>query len=210
MRVPGGRRAAWFVAVAVVASVAGGAVLFSSAGDDGPRFRSGGSLPGEIAGSKAPRIRLIDARGGVTDTDGLRGRPYLVTFLFTSCRDVCPLIAQEIRQALRLLGRQGRELTALAVTVDPEGDTPAAVRAWLEERRLPANFRYLIGTRAKLRPVWNSYFVGPQPEGETESRHTANVWLVDRAGRRRTKFSGGTSIDPADLAHDLRVLLAEE
>ena len=55
----------------------------------------GGQLPRELERRAAPRFRLRDARGGVVDSDALRGRPYVLTFLFTDCRDVCPLIGSE-------------------------------------------------------------------------------------------------------------------
>jgi cytochrome oxidase Cu insertion factor (SCO1/SenC/PrrC family) len=204
------------VAVAVVAAVS----LALGCGDDdatdeatvvtapaeGP-FR-GGKLPDPLDGAPAPPFRLADARGGEIDTRALAGRPYIVTFLYTRCRDICLTIGQEIGQALRLLERDER-VVALAVSVDPEGDTPARVRRWLHEQRLPQNFRYLIGTRRELRPVWKSYYAAAQPEHSDESRHTTSIWLVDGRGRLRTKFSAGVPVPPADIAHDLRLLLRE-
>jgi protein SCO1/2 len=173
-------------------------------GPSGP-FR-GGRLPETLAGRPAPRIRLPDARGGILDTRRLRGKPYAVTFLYTNCRDVCPLIAQELGQTLRMLGPD-TDARAVAVSVDPTGDTRGAVRRWLRRHRLPVSFRYLIGTRRQLAPVWKAYYAAPQPAEEPESRHTASIWLVDRAGRLRTKFSGGAPVAPRDLAHDFRLRL---
>jgi protein SCO1/2 len=171
-------------------------------------FRAG-RLPDGVLGRPAPAFRLPDARGGWLDTDELRGRPYVVTFLYTDCRDVCPLIGQELGRALKLLDRRASEVTVAAVSVDPEGDTPEAVRLWLRRLRLPSNFHYLVGTEAELRPVWDSYFAAPQEPGADESLHTASIWLIDRRGRWRAKFSGGIPVPPDDIAHDLRVLLRE-
>jgi len=193
--------------LAVIASVSGdeeSAVVGPGQG----RFR-GGTLPGSLARDPAPEFRLRDARGGTLAGDELRGRPYLLTFLFTDCQDVCPLIGQEIRQALRLLGRRSRQVAAVAISVDPEGDTPEAVRAWLRKQRQPANFHYLIGSRDELSPLWRAYYAAPQPAGVRESRHTASIWVIDARGRLRTKFSGGAPVAPRDMAHDLRLLLAE-
>src|SRR5665648_208330 len=64
---------------------------------------------------------------GAIDTARLRGRPFAVTFLYASCPDVCPLIAQEIVGALGRLGADARRVAVVAVSVDPRGDTPAAV-----------------------------------------------------------------------------------
>lgn len=176
--------------------------------DDPSPFRAG-ALPPGIGGARAPQFTLDDAGGGRLSTRDLRGRPYLVTFLYTDCQDVCPLIGQEIKLALEGLARRGDEVTALAVSVDPRSDTPEAVRQWLRAQAMPDNFRYLLGTRSELAPVWRAHYAGPQPDDRTESAHTASIWLVDRRGRWRAKFSGGMPVRPADIAHDLRILLDE-
>lgn len=68
----------------------------------------------------------------------------------------------------------------------------------------------LIGARAELEPVWKAYYAAPQVRGRPQtSKHTASIWLVDRAGRLRAKYSAGIPVDPADVAHDLRALLNE-
>lgn len=169
----------------------------------------GGQLPAGIYRKRAPRVRLRDVRGGTFDSARLRGRPYALTFLYVNCPDVCPLIGEEIGRALRLLGPRARELAAVAVSVDPRGDTPEAVRSWLRRHRLPRNFHYLIGGERELKPVWRAYYAAPQIPGRPESTHSASIWLVDAAGRWRTKFSAGIPVRPRDLAHDLRLLLRE-
>lgn len=169
----------------------------------------GNELPGPLERRPAPRFQLADARGGVLSSQDLKGKPYVLTFLYTDCADVCPLIGSEIRQALRLLGREAPAVAAVAVTVDPENDTPTAVMAWLRKQRMPANFHYLLGQRGRLEPLWRAYFAAPQPAGVRESKHTASIWLVDARGRLRTKFSGGVPVAPADMAHDLRLLVRE-
>lgn len=167
----------------------------------------GNVLPEEIKGAPAPSFRLADARGGRYGSADAAGNPYIVTFLYTNCPDVCPLIGQELRQALTLLGRRGREVAILAVSVDPKGDTAQAARAWLRRHRLPANFHYLIGDERRLRPVWGAYFAAPQVPGRADSAHSASIWLIDAEGRIATKYSGGFPVRPADIAHDLRLLL---
>lgn len=167
----------------------------------------GGRLPDGVRGGKAFRFELADARGGTTGTAEVAGKPYVVTFLYTDCPDVCPLIGAELRRALELLGSEANDVAVLAVSVDPKRDTPAAVREWLDRHRLPQNFHYLIGSQAELKPVWDAYYAAPQIPGRADSAHTASIWLIDARGRIRTKFSGGMPVPPEDIAHDLRLLL---
>lgn len=170
----------------------------------------GSQLPPDFEGSEASSFRLSDARGGTVDSRTLRGRPYLVTFLFTNCVDVCLAIGQQTRIAFEELGDDAARVAAVGVSVDPRNDTPEAVQAWLRRQRLPENFHYAIGTKRDLQPVWDAYFAAPKIEDRPEtSTHAAAIWLIDARGRVRTRYSAGTPVDPEDLAHDLRILLAE-
>lgn len=178
-------------------------------GGDRGRFRAGPLVP-ELRRRPAPAFRLRDARGGSLSSRELRGRPYVLTFLYTDCPDVCPLIGQELRRALELLGDRAANVAVAGVSVDPEGDTREAARLWLRRLRLPGNVHYLIGSEDELRPVWSAYFAAPQQRGVEQSLHTASIWLVDARGRWRAKFSGGVPVPPADIAHDLEVLLREQ
>jgi protein SCO1/2 len=117
------------------------------------------------------------------------------------------LIGQEIRVALERLGPDARRVGAVAVSVDPRGDTSAAVRVWLRRHRLPDGFRYLIGPERELAPVWRAWYAAPQISGDPESAHSAVVWLVDARGRLAAKVPAGAAFDPDGLASDLRVLL---
>jgi protein SCO1 len=107
---------------------------------------------GEVSPPRtAPPIRLHDAAGRPVTLAAQRGRYVLVTFLYTHCPDVCPLIAQNLNAAVRSFRGKADDLRVLAVSVDPKGDTPAAVRAYTKRMHLVPQFRYLIGTRPQLR-----------------------------------------------------------
>jgi protein SCO1 len=195
-------RAALAIALVVAAGTAG-IVAAGRPAASAPGLRAN-LLPQDLDGSPAPRIRLRDARGRPVDSAALK-RPYLVTFVYTHCTDVCPLIGSEIADALRRLGPRRRDVAALAVSVDPRRDTPRAARRWLADRRLPPEARYLLGSARTLRPVWRDWYV----QGGDPRTHDASVWLVDRGGRLRGRWSGGEPIPPADIAHDLAALLDE-
>ena len=155
----------------------------------------------------APRFALRDQAGVRVELAALRGDVVLVTFLYTHCPDVCPITAGHLNAALRLLPRAARSRTlVLAVSVDPEGDTPAAVRRFIAEHRLLPQFRYLTGSRATLRPVWQAYNVLAAPRSADAIDHSAYTALVDRRGTVRVYFDASSS--PTDIAHDIRRALA--
>jgi protein SCO1/2 len=198
---------------ALSGSIVLGLIAVRARSDDGAatRHASGlraGALPEGLAGAPAPHVRLTDAAGGTIDTAVLRGRPYLVTFLYSTCPDVCPLIAEDLRAALAGLGDRASGVAAVAVSVDPRGDTRASVREFLRRHDLPGNFHYGIGSHSALAPVWEAYFAAPQISGRPEtSTHTAAVWLVDAEGRLRGLYPAGAPLDVRDVTHDLGVLL---
>src|SRR4051794_41862170 len=53
-----------------------------------------------------------------------RGKPVVVTFMYSHCKDTCPVQAQQIKGALDDIGH---DLPALSISVDPPGDTPKSV-----------------------------------------------------------------------------------
>jgi protein SCO1/2 len=200
------------VAIAVVVAGASIGLLAGSASRGAPARAAGlraAALPSGLERRPAPRIRLRDAHGDLVDTASLRGRPYLVAFVYTRCRDVCPVIGNEIGDAFRRLGRRARGAAALLVSVDPRHDTPRAAIRWMRVHGLPREARYLLGSSTTLLPVWRRWWVAPESGAFDPTTHDAGVGLVDTRGRLRGRWSGSGSIAPGDLAHDLATLEAE-
>jgi protein SCO1 len=154
---------------------------------------------------KAPPIALHDAAGTPVTLAGQKGRYVLVTFLYTKCPDVCPLIAANLNTALRQLGPDAKKVRVLAVSVDPKGDTPAAVRAYVQKKHLLPQFQYLIGTRAELRQAWTAWHVLSVAEKKGLVTHVAYTTLVDPTGKERVLY--GSNVHATDVLHDLRVLM---
>lgn len=150
-------------------------------------------------GLSLPSLRLRDQDGRAVDLAALRGRPVVLTFLYTRCRETCPLTAQQVRGALDGLGH---DVPALAVSVDPAGDTPARARAFLSREHLSGRMRYLLGSSSELQPVWRAFGVSGQ---SAEQEHSVALVLLDRAGRQRVGF-GVDDLTADAIAHDLRLL----
>ena len=84
---------------------------------------------------------LRDQDGKLVRWADQRGRFAIVAFLYTDCPDVCPLIASNLNTALRKLTPAERARTrVLAISVDPAGDTRAAVRRFVGQHRLCRSF----------------------------------------------------------------------
>jgi len=164
-------------------------------------------------------FHLKDADGRVVSLSGFRGKAVALTFLYTHCPDVCPLIADNMRVTSQRLGSLTGRVAFVAISVDPRGDTPAALREFLRAHRVEGLLTYLHGSFAELRPVWAHYYVGSDaaevnPEAARASTptpqqvgHTAIVYVIDPKGDVRAFLPG--NFDPKDLETDLRLLSGE-
>jgi protein SCO1/2 len=153
----------------------------------------------------APDFALRDQTGHVIRLSAERGKVVMITFLYTHCPDSCPLTATHISEALARLGPRSKDVIALAVSVDPHGDTPTAVRAFVRSHRLGPQFHYLTGSAQALGRIWRLYDITHFRPGGPVPGHTLYVLLLDRAGRTRVLFD--SLAKPAAMAHDLGVLL---
>jgi protein SCO1 len=159
---------------------------------------------GELKPVRAtPPLSLRDASGRRVTLSAERGHYVLVTFLYTHCPDVCPLIASNLNTVLRTLGPKGN-VEVLAVSVDPKGDTAAAVRTYEKAKHLQPAFHYLIGTRAQLRPVWAAWHVLAVDRKPDLVDHVAYTALVDPAGKQRVLYDA--QVNAQQVLHDLRLL----
>jgi protein SCO1/2 len=153
---------------------------------------------------RAPNFALRDQSGRTVSVTGQRGHWTIVTFLYTHCPDVCPLIAAQLNKAIATpIGRRAG-LRVLAVSVDPKRDTPAAVRRYAIEHRLAPSFHFLIGSRAQLAPVWHAYHVAAQPGPSGTVAHSSFEMLVDPKGTMRLIYD--VSVKSRDVTGDLAKL----
>ena len=134
-----------------------------------------------------------------------RGKVVLLTFLYTGCPDFCPLTAAKLGVVVRTLGPLARRVRVLAVSIDPDGDTPANVTRFVAKFHLPSQFHYLAGSRLRLRRVWQSYNVLVERRNLERIDHSIPIIAIDTRGRPRVYFT--ISATPTAIEHDVRVLL---
>jgi len=158
-------------------------------------------------GLRAPSFALHDQHGQLVTLSAQRGRYVILTFLYVHCPNVCPIIAGQLNDALHELGPGREDVRVLAVSVDPRGDTPSAVRRFIAVHRLLPEFLYLTGTAAELEPVWHDYHVASTTtKAGGVLGHTAISILLDTRGRPRAIFD--SHVTAAEVVHDLHELEA--
>lgn len=153
-------------------------------------------------GLRAPDFMLENQQGDEVSMRALRGKPVIVTFLYTHCRDTCPAQAQIVKGALADLG--GGAVPALAVAVDPPNDTAESAKAFLSKQRV-AGLDFVLGSKAQLAELWKGFAIRPQ---SITDEHQARLTLVDKRGFQRIGYPGSEAT-PERIAHDIRLLERE-
>lgn len=185
---------------------------------------------------EAQDFRLTDHFGRSASLRQLNeGKVVVLTFLYTYCPDICPIVAHHVKAVSEGLGDDAGEVSIVVVSVDPERDTVERALEYSEAWGMAENWRYLVGSEEELGPVWEAYYVvaAVDEEGriadvpeewkvdrvrgvdalsrDIASRYTvahqAPVYLIDRQGRVRVLHT--LPIDPEDVVGDVRVLLRE-
>ncbi len=152
------------------------------------RFSDAPAFQGATVGGP---FRLVDESGQPFTDQNLRGKPFLVFFGFTHCPDVCPTALFEVSEIMRGLGPDAKRTAALFVSVDPERDTPMALKDYLSS--FDSNIRGLTGDPAAVAAAAKAYRVYykkvPLEGGDYTMDHTALVYLMDKQGRFVAPFN---------------------
>ena len=142
--------------------------------------------PGE---RPAPDFILRDQSGVETSLSSFRGRPIVLTFLNSRCTLICSISGRQLSGLEGAFPANQRPIL-VAISVSPE-DTPHSVAlaadSWGWDH---LRFRWLLGTREELQPVWAEYGIqASRPDDASQVEHTGAVFVIDGAGDVRTVFT---------------------
>ena len=203
------------------------AALFLSACGEAPTFK--GTVL--TSGDHAPAFELANHFGGSVNSNDYLGSPFLLTFLYTNCPDVCPITAGQIRETLDLLGEDADKVRVAAISVDPERDTMEAALEFSDRWGMAGAWDFLVGGREVLEPLWRAYYIDPAIDDHTSSAgsshpspgtgatkalqqsfaerylvvHSNPIYVIDGEGVMRVVFT--SPFDPEEIAHDVKLLL---
>lgn len=137
------------------------------------------------------------------------GKVVLLYFGFTNCPDFCPQTLAKIRRAFEIIGARSAKVQTVMVTVDPERDTPEALKRFMDYYEIRA--LGLRGSPEEIRQVAAQFGVfyqrAPLPEsalGYTVD-HSTQLFLIDQEGRVRQLLKSTDS--PAAVADAIERLL---
>jgi protein SCO1 len=196
--------------------IVGAAVLMSACGSSGAKAGTAQAKQPSLEASglltpvrQAPPLTLKNYLGQPVNLDSYRGKAVLVTFLYTHCPDVCPLIASNLRVAQNLMGaKTASKAEIIAVSVDSKGDTRKAVATFLSRHEMTGRMQYLVGSTHELAKVWQAWGVGSERDAKQPEfiNHSGLIYGITGSGKRLSIYAA--DFKPAEIAHDVPLLAA--
>lgn len=166
----------------------------------------------DITGADFGRqLALTDHNGVRRGLADFKGKLVVLFFGYTQCPDVCPTTLSDVAAAFKLLPADAAtQVQVLFVSVDPERDTPELLGQYVPY--FHPSFLGLTGTPEEVAAAAQEFKIHYRKHVEPGATdylidHTAGSYVLDREGRLR--LFQPYAQPPADIAHDLAILLAE-
>ena len=157
----------------------------------------------------APAFTLTDQYGTQRSLSDFKGKVVSLFFGFTHCPDICPTHLARQAEVMRQLGPQAEQVAVLFVTLDPERDTPAALKSYMDA--FDPRFIALTGSSEQTNKVAKQYKIFWQKTLLPDSAliytidHTTNSFVIDQKGRLRLTVPH--EMPAADVTHDLKLMI---
>ena len=131
-------------------------------------------------------------RGKTVKLSDFEGKPAIVVMFYGNCKEVCPILIQDTWRLFSALDEpQRKEVNVLAVSFDPENDTPQALRDYAEQERLNLpNWHFMTAQRAQIRSLAMMLGVQYSKKSNGHFAHSNLVTVLDRKGRIIKRVEG--------------------
>ena len=153
-------------------------------------------------------FNLVDHNGELRTLEDFKGQVVVVFFGYTHCPDICPATMGNLATAMQKLGSDASRVQVLFITVDPENDSPEALKEYLTA--FNPSFLGLYGNPQAIKKTAKEYNVVYQnhennSEGHQSVDHSTGTYIYDTKGKLRLYVSNDKG--PDVFAHDILELL---
>lgn len=144
-----------------------------------------------LASTIGGAFQLVDQNGKPFSDADLKGKWHLIFFGYTNCPDTCPTALNEMALARERLGKARDGVAIVFITTDPERDTQAVLKSYVENFDAPITA--LTGTPEEVAQTEKAYRVysakHSRPEGGYDMDHSAVIYVMDPQGRAAATLS---------------------
>ena len=176
--------------------LASGLLLASAAG---PGARADGSTDGDqparrsVAQYPLPAVRLVrfDGKKVALGPEIDDGRPVVLNFVFTSCTTICPMSSQLFERFQHALGVRHDSVHLVSVSIDPEQDTPARLRAYARKFHAERGWDFYTGSTPAVEAVERAFIAF----GGDKMSHRPLTLMRAAPGKPWVRFDGFATVD---------------
>lgn len=157
------------------------------------------------------QLQLVDQDGQRIDEDALSDRVVVLNFMFTRCPSACPRLTEVLREAFDELPKETqRQVRFLSISVDPSYDRPAILKGFARKHRADREtWRFAHLEEGELSALSERLAVFEPGARKEPSAHSMAIYLLDRQGRPRQRYTG-TTLEPQHLKREIMALVALE
>lgn len=192
------------IVLVLIAAIAGALVgygLFLAVGPAGPQSGTIGATG--VAQVGGP-FELIDHDGQPVTDEDFKSKHMLVYFGYTTCPDVCVIDMLKLTDTLKRMGDKADRLQPVFISIDPERDTPAALKEFMS--RFPLSIKGLTGSLEQVDQAAKAYKVyyaktPADEDGMYYMDHSNYFYLMDENGGFVTFFASDRT--PESIAEEL-------
>lgn len=175
-----------------------------------PAFAQSGNKWNRLdADEPAPAFALTNQDGTRVALKDFRGKAIVLSFVYTECKDICPVLPQIVNRADRqLTAREREKVRFVGISLDPNRDTPEKLRGFMKQHNLsPERWTLLTGTLQEASKAADDYGIVVKPDVAGDLVHNAVYILIDPKGHVRHEFHGLFS-PTQEITKALRGLIA--
>lgn len=180
--------------------------MLAACGSSQPKLHFVGTDMADVDFSQS--FHLIDHTGKARTLDDFKGKAVVLFFGYTHCPDVCPTTMSDLKNTMKLLGKQADEVQVLFITLDPERDTQGILAKFV-----PSFNPTFLGLRGDEKQTaetvanFKIYAKKVQSEGKSDYTldHSAGMYVYDKLGKIRIYINYGEK--SAEIASDIKQIL---
>ena len=156
---------------------------------------------------RVPELALVNQSGQSVTLLELRGKVVLLTFTYSTCAEVCPLITEAmVTLQQRLTAAERQQVFFLSVTAQPDVDTPAVLHAYAHRLGVDlASWAFVTGHPQAVQAVWQAFGLTVKTRATGVVDHPAWMFLIDREGMVQYRYLGGL-LEVETISEDMRTL----
>jgi len=187
-----------------------GKVPFFKGSDMNPYWSETKPLPADLR--QLTGFTFTTHTGSVLTPADLRGKFVLMSFFFTRCSGICPMVTASVKRMRERIGDQ-KNLVFVSISVDPEHDQPVKLTEFRERMKVPFdNWHFATGNRDEIyglaRSVFQSDVTVRGTKDQADFLHTESVYLLDKDLYLRGIYRTKGLADMERLTKELGILRA--